>query len=418
MKKLILILFAFSLTMGATGQDFWETVDNQFYTHSFDMDQNETIYIGANDTLNNTKGIFKSEDDGQSWEQMYENDAFDPGVVHCKNDMVYFSDGGKLKRSTNQGQSWNTIYPGTENIDCVLHGITGNIYLGSDALCRSADDGQTWDTLLYPAPYIEYFKDILQISEDTLLAASINWVGDGGIYRSTNGGESWDWVLQDCKVTTLASTSDNIIFSGTYMCYDFGGNINRSNDQGQNWEVMLDSLMVESIAITPDNVIYFGRNTEGINNKGVYRSFDYGETWEPIESEIITQSTHVPKVKFCPDGHIYAIASLPGAMNNHYTLCRSYDVLYTSRPNEETDGLTLTARPNPATEHITFERAKTEKAALLRLYDTKGMIVREVRLTKGQKTIEWPVTSWPTGIYFARLVKHGKAMGEAKFVVR
>ncbi|MCF8334375.1 MAG: T9SS type A sorting domain-containing protein, partial [Bacteroidales bacterium] len=131
---------------------------------------------------------------------------------------------------------------------------------------------------------------------------------------------------------------------------------------------------------------------------------------------LIEPTATVHRLKALGDGHIYVSATIP--FTNDCLLYRSYDPLYTSLPECELTGLNITARPNPATEQVTFERSMTDKEGLLRFYNVNGTTIRKARFSKGQKQLSVNVSSWPGGMYLARIVNQGKTFGRVKFVVR
>lgn len=99
----------------------------------------------------------------------------------------------------------------------------------------------------------------------------------GGIFRSTDNGETWAGVnngLTDTNVRALAINNTDQIFAGTWSAGIF-----RSTDNGENWVAVnngLKSLGFICLAINSNGDIFAG--TPG---GGAYRSTDNGGKLDP-----------------------------------------------------------------------------------------------------------------------------------------
>jgi photosystem II stability/assembly factor-like uncharacterized protein len=102
--------------------------------------------------------------------------------------------------------------------------------------------------------------------------------GAGGVYRSTDYGDSWVEINHDMiqtDVRALATDPSGHIFAGTY----FGGSVFKSADNGDSWTPVnngLDCGNLWSLAIIPAGTIFAG--TAGCGT-GVYCSTDNGDSW-------------------------------------------------------------------------------------------------------------------------------------------
>ena len=97
----------------------------------------------------------------------------------------------------------------------------------------------------------------------------------GGIFRSTDNGETWTGVnsgLTATNVRALAISPTDHIFAGTF------GGVFRSTDNGDSWTSVKNGLefpFVISLSINSDGDIFAGTFEGG----GVYRSTDDGDNW-------------------------------------------------------------------------------------------------------------------------------------------
>lgn len=123
----------------------------------------------------------------------------------------------------------------------------------------------------------------------------------GGIYKTTNGGNSWTPVFDDQVQLSIACivfdpTDANIMYAGTgdpnISGFAFMGNgIYKSTDGGNSWNYLGLSAqsIISKIAVDPTNpqVIYAASmgvpHTQG-PNRGLYKTTDGGQTWEQILS--------------------------------------------------------------------------------------------------------------------------------------
>ena len=102
--------------------------------------------------------------------------------------------------------------------------------------------------------------------------------GAGGVFRSTDNGETWVDIsggVITTDVRALAIDASGTIFAGTYP----GSGVFRSEDNGESWEPVNSGLEcgnVWSLAINAAGHIFAG--TAGCED-GVYRSTDGGENW-------------------------------------------------------------------------------------------------------------------------------------------
>ncbi|MGH7506948.1 MAG: WD40/YVTN/BNR-like repeat-containing protein, partial [Longimicrobiales bacterium] len=122
----------------------------------------------------------------------------------------------------------------------------------------------------------------------------------GGVWKSTDAGQSWENVSDDAFAVgsigaiDVADSDPNVIYVGTGSAglrsnVSIGNGVYRSTDGGESWAHvgLPDAGQIGSIAVHPSNpdVAYvaalgtpFGRNVE----RGVFRTTDGGQSWEKV----------------------------------------------------------------------------------------------------------------------------------------
>lgn len=208
-----------------------------------------------------------------SWQEVYEGlrgGTLVSWVVLSPNfasDRTVFA--GRGVRSTDSGDSWEKANNGLLRYQdvgecCGYYGVTGLVFSPSFA------------------------------SDSTVFLATWN-----GLYRSTNGGETWQNMSQDLAETwvihVLLSPSigtDNTVF---VLAQASGGNVlYKSTDRGETWRQLIPNLPVNSgpsvtsgIVISPafgtDGTLFAATRGYGqLTEDRLLRSTDQGNTWETV----------------------------------------------------------------------------------------------------------------------------------------
>jgi photosystem II stability/assembly factor-like uncharacterized protein len=266
-----------------------------------------------------------NESDNGTSEQ-YDNEEFDP----CGNDI---GNGYEIVFGQVTPTEWNpdnpfrslTIHPSDSNT--VLIGTEANGFV------KSVDGGETWARFRYGLRhsvasgeqlYPEVYDISLSVSNpDIIYAATTSGPGplsgpdggDGGIYKSVDGGETWvrkncgldnEWIFSvhvspdnsDIVIIGISGGETTGSWGGIERGDYFDGGIFRSTDGGENWKRVNitandhnnEYKYIKYQLDNPSILYTFGLNWEGIYpNIGFYKSTDTGVTWTPFASEIKDQ---------------------------------------------------------------------------------------------------------------------------------
>ncbi|PYQ27215.1 MAG: glycosyl hydrolase [Acidobacteria bacterium] len=238
--------------------------------------QPKTYYFGGTGG-----GVWKTLDGGETWKNV--SDGFFGGSI------------GAVAVS-----EWdpNVVYAGGGEVT-----VRGNVSHG-DGIWKSTDAGKTWSFIgLKEARQIPRIR-IHPKNPDLVYAAVLGHLfapnPDRGVYRSKDGGKTWERVLfanENAGAVDLAMdpTNPRILFASTWRVrrtpysLESGGEgsaLWKSTDGGDTWKnistnkgMPKGTLGIIGVSISPSNP----QNVYAIieaEQGGVYRSKDGGETWE------------------------------------------------------------------------------------------------------------------------------------------
>ena len=271
----------------------WYPIDDFFGSLAIcaiaqDPSQNSTIYFGTGEGYfefesNPGVGIYRSLDGGNSWGYLNAtaNDQFSyiQDIQVDGNGIVYVATKSGLYKSTNNGNSWSrklgvSKYALSDNINKIVVGDNGDLYafigiFDTDGIYKSVDQGESWVKLSTGLPNIGYTRiELAQSKSDQnvlyALFADSNDSSCLGIYRTSNGGNSWQ------QITNPAAEGMNN-FARTQAWYNL------------------------TIAVSPDDA-----DEVVIGGIDLLRSTDGGNTWTQLTSWL--QNSQLPYMH--PDQHV------------------------------------------------------------------------------------------------------------------
>jgi photosystem II stability/assembly factor-like uncharacterized protein len=247
------------------------------------------------------------------------------GVPGRPNTFYYGSVCGGVWKSTNAGRTWAPIFDGQHvasigaiavapsNPDIVFVGtgesdMRDSISFG-DGMYKSADAGKTWKHI-----GLDKTRQIARVvvdprNPDVVFVAALGHAygpsPDRGVYRSRDGGATWQQVLfkgEGVGAVDLAIDPDDpqVVYAALWATrrppwYVYapsagpGGGLFKSADGGTTWKQLQGGLPVEDfarsgIAVAPAHPkrVYAVIDAK---DGGLYRSEDAGTTWIRISSE-------------------------------------------------------------------------------------------------------------------------------------
>jgi photosystem II stability/assembly factor-like uncharacterized protein len=181
---------------------------------SVDPNNPKVIYMGLDGDPEEGKmggGIFKSEDGGANWKQlpnqpesrrMYYGLAVDP----TDSKRIFWgacAKGGGVHRSQDQGASWQNVLTTENFVWNILVTKEGVVYASGKQLWRSTDHGTTWTQVTqFSENWAVVGIEIHPQDPKTMWISRTTWnsSSDGGVYKTTDGGVTWQNITGNLPV--------------------------------------------------------------------------------------------------------------------------------------------------------------------------------------------------------------------------
>ncbi|MFA0963969.1 glycosyl hydrolase [Roseivirga sp. BDSF3-8] len=299
-------------------------------TITIDPNDSKTIWVGTGEDVGGRHmgfgdGVYLSRDGGNTWKNMglQDSEHIAQIIVHPENsDVVWVASQGPLwskggqrgvYKTTDGGKTWNKtlgdeewtgvtdLVMDPENPDRMYaatwqHHRTVAAYMGGgpkSGIYRSDDGGETWEEMTKGLPEGNMGKTGLAISpqdHNTIYAAIELDRRTGGVYRSTDGGSTWEkrsdavsggtgpHYYQELYASPHHEGTLYLMDASMQISDDGGKTFYRANREHRHGDN-------HALAFKDSDPDYIMVGTDG----GVYESFDLGKNWRFISNLPITQ---------------------------------------------------------------------------------------------------------------------------------
>jgi photosystem II stability/assembly factor-like uncharacterized protein len=245
--------------------------------------QPNVFYIGVNNG-----GVWKTTDFGRTWKPIFDDQPTgsigDVAVAPSNPNTLYVASGEGIQRP--------------------------DLSVGN-GMYKSTDAGKTWQHLgLSDGQQIGGIS-IDPTNENRVFVAVLGHPygpnTERGVYRTTNGGKTWDKVLYKDENTgaiqvTVDPVNPNIVYAdlwagrqGPWENGAWNGNesgLYKSIDGGDTWKKLVTGLPTVAqglgrigFCIAPSNINRLYATVDAGENGGIFRSDDAGETWKNMSSD-------------------------------------------------------------------------------------------------------------------------------------
>ncbi len=221
------------------------------------------------------------------------------GFAAAGNTIIAAADGG-LYRSTDLGASWtevrkNTLYTElsysitTGNGNFYVANQNGGVNSGKDSIYKSTDNGTTWISVKKNLPPYTYGQYLMAYGDTIFFGMQSE-----NVYRSLNGGQSWqiDSVGMDNRRTHSGFIDGSVIYSGGNYYVSSGqsgyGGLYVSTNNGNSWTkkyMPMHMSMVNGFTQLGSKLI---ANASGQKEFGIFVSNDRGQSWKRSATTMTT----------------------------------------------------------------------------------------------------------------------------------
>jgi photosystem II stability/assembly factor-like uncharacterized protein len=409
-----------------------------------DPKQPTMVWVGAGENNNQRSvgygdGVYRSEDGGKSWKNVglkksehIGRIAIDPrssNVVYVAAQGPLWGPGGDrgLYKTTDGGKTWKKVLSISDNTgvcDVVLDPRHPDVILAAahqrrrhvwtlihggpeSALYKSTDGGVTWRKLKTGLPTEELGRIGLTLAPSTpdMVYAIIESIDKkGGIFRTTDFGETWErrneWDQQAQYYSHLVvdpKNSDRVYIMTVFMQVSDDGaktmhNLGEKFKHVDNHEIWID----------PKNTSFLRVGCDG----GIYESHDRGANWRFIANLPVTQFYDVAVDNDAPFYNVY------GGTQDNFTLggparSRNINGIMNSDWFVTQGGDGFVSRVDPEDPNIVYSEA--QYAGIIRFDRRTGEAVGiQPQPGKGEPPLRWnwdsPLIISPhshTRLYFA-----------------
>ena len=242
-------------------------------------------------------GVWKTTDGGNSWINITESIGENSGWITMapgQPNVLYTAGISGTYRTNDGGSTWQQVHT-----ECCVYAVSPadwrEAYLGeivslgvgytTSKLLKTIDGGQTWMTVSGWSESFGRIQDIaIAPSAPNILIATTERPFNGIMYKSLNGGESWDPIGGDFIEEIYSVSFDPKNSDTIYLATKSPGGW-KSTDGGTTWQPLANGLEAWNwgYVIDPDNTqVMYAANKEG----GVRESEDGGASWMPINQGI------------------------------------------------------------------------------------------------------------------------------------
>lgn len=245
--------------------------------------QPNVFYIGVNNG-----GVWKTTDFGRTWFPIFDDQPT-----------------GSIGDVAVSPSNPNVVYVGTGE------GIQRPDLSVGNGMYRSADAGKTWSYLGLPDVQQVAGLSLDPTDENRLFVAALGHPyganKERGVYRTLNGGKTWEQVLfidenTGAAQVTIDPKNRDIIYADMWAGRQGpwengawegpGSGLFKSTDGGKTWKKLIKGLpTIEQglgrigFAIAPTNSKRLYAAVQADQDAGIYRSDDEGETWTKMQSD-------------------------------------------------------------------------------------------------------------------------------------
>ncbi len=395
--KAINTFFALVFALSIHAQVSWYTISVpvQSKLHSISFGSANVGFIGGADSV-----LLKTTDGGKTWSRLAINVNANVGIhditalQFLDENTGYMLNSNHLFKTTDGGSTWLSEQPNQTNM-CFKNGIyfhdANNGFVGGSMCFQGATIGNkvngNWDTILVVGGWdaSESIQAIDFRNQQIGLAVGPKNI----IYRTTNGGQTWDSVyniLDTMRLSDVVFVDDTLAYA-TYAQTGLEGAL-ISTDGGLSWQ---RDFNLATFAYQGFNCAYKAGNNQPYlggklswGNGGII--FNKTPSWwnYVLVDQIVNDlGGHSDSIVFAVgDSGYVGVNVLPQSIGlSEYQSVMDYRIY-----------------PNPVSDVLKIEMSEVKQPQRIILYDQKGMVLS--RFEMYGSSIELDVSELSAGVYF------------------
>jgi photosystem II stability/assembly factor-like uncharacterized protein len=243
-------------------------------------------------------GVFRSADNGNTWIKTKLNWHRGSLIAVDRSNRVFIAWGNSILRFTEFGDDEVEITHGiiSDEVSALVLNSKGHLFAASklDGVFRSLNGGETWEQINQGLTNTRIYSLAVNSNDDIFAGTN----GDG-VFRSSDNGIMWQPVnagFTSSEGVCIAFDKNENILVGAF------GDAYRSTDNGNHWERIGPSVgfgVISTIFVNSSNTIFLGTS-----DYGVFRSTDNGTTWQQVNTGIVNSTINA--LATGPDNSIFA----------------------------------------------------------------------------------------------------------------
>ncbi len=258
-------------------------------------------------------GVFRSLDGGLTWQLTSSGMFYDivrSLAVDPSTNTLFAGTNGGMFISTDGADSWTHSNTGIDDVTTwdgirSIHINGDRIYAGSSDIYRSTDGGASWESLNSNLNA----QTILELDGGSTILVGTH---ANGIFRSTNGGNTFAQVYPASGGIPAPSDVGSFVYdddTDTILATDYsffmgGANIIKSTNGGASWSLLNSNATsdIHQLVADPVNsaILYAAadQTSFGLGQEALLKSTNGGLTWTPTA---LVEQTSVRAISIHPD---------------------------------------------------------------------------------------------------------------------
>jgi photosystem II stability/assembly factor-like uncharacterized protein len=368
MMKILLQILITLVAVSMSAQNYWEPINfpDTLFSKAINAEKEGILFV-ASGSPNEFHGLFRSYDEGITWELLQVHPPPVPSIFIY--DIRYNADGilflganGTIYRSLDDGDHFDEVYNGGNNFLKINFSPSNEIYaVGWQYIVRSQDNGDTWETL-FTGDGNQCFTDLdFGLNGEIFAVGGVYEAPPGSaFYRSVDDGKTWEvHDISEYPLYTVRVNADGVIILGGYQ------GIYTSVDNGLSWNIIAD-IQPDVMESDDQENLFAGRNNW---DNGCWFSEDWGETWISLVDSIL--NPWVNQISISPDNYVYVQCQYSTIYGHQ--LFKSIDPIVGVTNHHIFNNIQLF--PNPATNKISVVNKSSSQIKQYSLYNLHGQKV-------------------------------------------